>query len=51
MKYDLFRDGQFVMRGTYSELLSYIHRTHSYSFEHAVTFEGYSTSPVDRDDP
>jgi hypothetical protein len=38
----LKRDGREVKRGTYIEVLDYIHRNHSYSFDHAVRFEGYS---------
>lgn len=46
MQYDLYRDSQFIMRGTYFELVQYIHRMHCYSFDHAVKYEGYSTQPV-----
>lgn len=40
--YILKRDGVEVERGDEFALLAYIHRTHSFSFDHALRFEGYS---------
>ncbi len=40
--YILFRDGKEIMSGNEFEVLKYIHRNHSYSFDHAIKYEGYS---------
>lgn len=42
MRYNLFRDDDYIMSGTWDELAAYIHRTHCYSFDHALKWEGYS---------
>lgn len=38
----LKRDGIEVARGEAFSLFDYIHRTHSFSWSHALRFEGYS---------
>ena len=40
--YILKRDGVEVERGDEFALIAYIHRAHSFSFDHALRFEGYS---------
>ena len=43
-KIELLRDGGLI--GTFSDetgAMEYIHHTHSYSFSHALLYEGYST--------
>ena len=41
--FNLLRDGKVVLENcTDLEATAYIHRTHSYSFSHAVQHEGYS---------
>lgn len=42
----LKRDGVEVTRGTWSELVEWIHRNHCYSFDHAIKHEGYSVEEV-----
>ena len=46
-KIELLRDGDLV--GTFKDetsAIAYVHRTHSYSFSHALRHEGYSTRPT-----
>lgn len=42
--YVLSRDGAEVYRGTFLECMSCVHKRHSFSFEWAQQFEGYSLS-------
>lgn len=44
--YRLTRDGEEIMVGTELEILTYIHRKHSYSMQHALEHEGYRLEPV-----
>ena len=37
----LKRDGVEVLRGEWLAVYKYIHNTHSYSVDHALTYEGY----------
>lgn len=44
--YILRRDGVEVARGNEFDLLAYIHRTHSFSFDYALKYAGYSVREV-----
>ena len=41
-EYDLMHDGKIVYHGTWFKCCEFIHNLHSYSFAHALKFEGYS---------
>lgn len=43
----LRRDGEEVKRGTEAELFQYLHRTHSFSVQHALKHEGYELLPLE----
>ena len=45
-KFNLYRDGELIFTGTEIQLMQYIHRRHSFSFSHAIQFEGYSYEQV-----
>ena len=39
----LYRDGKLVKKfKSYGDAVGYVHRNHSYSFDHAIRYEGYS---------
>ena len=40
--FELLRDGKSVARGTEIELMNWVHANHSFSFDWALKFEGYS---------
>lgn len=42
----LRRDGKLVFTGTHLACVSYIHQIHSFSFDHALIYEGYSIEEV-----
>lgn len=42
--YNIYRDGQFITQT--DDVLSYFHRNHSYSMDHAVRYEGYRVEQV-----
>lgn len=44
--YILLRDGKEVMRGYEDDCMKFIHKNHSYSFDHALKYEGYSIKKV-----
>lgn len=44
-RYVLSRDGKEVLRGTEQECWEYLHRTHGFSVDHALTHEGYAMEP------
>lgn len=46
--WELTRDGQHVMTGAMQECWAYIHRTHSFSVDHACRHEGYKIEPAIR---
>lgn len=38
----LKRDGVEIIKGDWVDIYKYIHKTHSYSTDHALRYEGYS---------
>jgi hypothetical protein len=50
-RFVLHHDGVEVVRGTEDECVRYIHRNHSYSFDHAIKYEGFTLLPVASRDP
>ena len=44
--YRLYRDGELIMTGTEFQLMRYVHSKHSFSFLHALKYEGYSWEQV-----
>lgn len=46
--YELTRDGQHVLTGSMQEAYAYIHRVHSFSFDHACKYEGYKLTLIER---
>lgn len=44
-RYVLSRDGKEILRGTEQECWEYLHRTHGFSVDHALTHEGYAMEP------
>jgi hypothetical protein len=42
----LKRDSVEVMRGSWTDIYRFIHRTHSYSTDHALRHEGYGVEEV-----
>lgn len=45
-QYSLKRDGREIMRGTEEEIWRWMHSNLGYSIDHALTYEGYSITPV-----
>ena len=43
----LKRDGKEVFKGTELECVQYVHKSHGFSFDHAVKHEGYSLHCAD----
>ena len=48
MKFDLYRDGSWIMTGTEIEVMGYIHRKHTFSLIWATMFEGYTCRPAQK---